>query len=476
MTLMQSPMWQISPCMCRSVIIDGVTARSHGPNNDGCDPESCHGVWIKNCTFDTGDDCISLKSGRDRDGREAAMPCEYVLIENNDFADGHGGVAIGSEMSGGIRYVLAMGNHFRSPNLTYALRLKTNARRGGYVEKVMLCDSVISAVHGAAFHGTMLYEDGRNGEFLPAFRDIQIENIKAFGGDYGIFLEAFPEVPVTGLVLKNIAITGVTREMRSMNWKDARVENVTINGKSFPRPGYVRIKSVPHPSCEVEAASEGCGGEVAVSYIWEISSDGETFEKAGEGERFSVPAGASFIRLRARDEHGNEEMSCPYRVLPKTEEGEAARLLCRGMYPETLKEDEKVTRGQLSRMLLPLADRSLKASGPSDTREEACAVAAANRFFPLNKSGRFEPERTVTRQEMATVAMQACGVNYRNASSTYPVCRDSGEVDDNYATNVARALYFGFMELCGGYFYPGREVLAGEAMAILNRVADFAGR
>ncbi len=235
-TLKSSPMWQLNPVLCRSVIVDGVTLSSHGSNNDGCDPESCCGVWIKNCRFDTGDDCISLKSGRDRDGQRTNTPCENVLIENNEFLDGHGGIALGSEMSGGIRRVLADGNRFSSPNLTYALRLKTNARRGGFVEEIMLSNSVMDTVHGAAVHGTMLYEDGRNGDSLPVFRDITIENIEANGGDYGIFLEAFPEVPITGLTLRNIHIDSARKTMRFMNWQNPVIENVFINGKRFPRP------------------------------------------------------------------------------------------------------------------------------------------------------------------------------------------------------------------------------------------------
>ena len=82
----------------------------------------------------------------------------------------------------------------------------------------------------------------------------------------------------------------------------------------------------------------------------------------------------------------------------------------------------------------------------------------------------------MTRQEMGTVAMQACGVNYRNASSTMPVCADSNQVSNNYGTNVARALYFGFMELDeADRFWPERPVTMGEAVRILNRAADFAG-
>ena len=92
------------------------------------------------------------------------------------------------------------------------------------------------------------------------------------------------------------------------------------------------------------------------------------------------------------------------------------------------------------------------------------------------KEGCFEPQRTVTRQEMATVAMQACGVNYRNASSTMPVCADVKQVANNYGTNAARALYFGFMKLdADDCFGPEQLVTRREAVEILDRVADFAG-
>lgn len=261
-TFRNSPMWQLNPVQCRSVTVDGVTLSSHGPNNDGCDPESCQGVWIRNGRFDTGDDCISLKSGRDRDGREADLPCTDILIENNDFADGHGGIALGSEMSGGILRVLADNNRFSSPNLTYALRLKTNARRGGRVEQIVLRNSVMEHVHGAAVHGTMLYEDGRSGDFLPLFRDITVENIRASGGDYGIFLESFPEVPIRGLVLRNVIIDGVRRPLHGRNWQDAVVEQVVINGKSYPRPDGVRILGGAQPRRRSRGQGvQLCGGQ-----------------------------------------------------------------------------------------------------------------------------------------------------------------------------------------------------------------------
>ena len=126
-------------------------------------------------------------------------------------------------------------------------------------------------------------------------------------------------------------------------------------------------------------------------------------------------------------------------------------------------------------MLFPLTNQSLTAPVLPDTDDPAARYAAANAFLAL-KEGRFIPQGTITRQEMATVAMQACGVNYRNASSTMPVCADAARVADNYGTNAARALYFGFMELDeNGCFGPDKLVSRAEAVEILNRVADFAG-
>ena len=473
-TIKNSPMWQLNPVFCQSVTVDGVTLSSHGNNNDGCDPESCNGVWIKNCRFDTGDDCISLKSGRDRDGQSANTPCENILIENNDFSDGHGGVALGSEMSGGIRRVLVDSNRFSSPNLTYALRLKTNARRGGFVEQVILSNCEMEHVHGAAVHGTMLYEDGRNGSSLPVFRDIIIENIKAYGGDYGIFLEAFPEVPITGLVLRNICIDGAHRELRQMNWQDPVIENVVVNGKCFPRPGPVRILGVPSPGALLTAEGDAFPGE-SLSFTWETSENGTDWTFCQTGKKLVLPEGTAFVRVKAMDASGNSETSRVYSVLPEATVNPASRLKCRGMLPnERLLPNEPITRGDLAEMLVPLAETSLSGPVPTDTQEPAARLAAANRFFPLDAAGKLYPEKYVTREEMASVAMQACGVNYRNASSTMPVCDDVSEIADNYGTNVARALYFDFMTLENGCFYPQRPVTVEEAIGIIDRVADFA--
>lgn len=142
---------------------------------------------------------------------------------------------------------------------------------------------------------------------------------------------------------------------------------------------------------------------------------------------------------------------------------------------EDVEDSALVTRQILAQMMMPMADPLCKYQG-----EEGCSIAVriavGNGLLALAEGKRLCPGGHVTRQEMATVAMQACGVNYRNASSTMPVCADAEKVNNNYGTNVARALYFGFMELDeGNYFVPDRLVTMKEAVDIFNKVADFAG-
>lgn len=476
-TIQNSPMWQLNPVMCKSVVMEGLTLSSHGPNNDGCDPESCSGVIIRRCRFDTGDDCISLKSGRDRDGREANTPCEWVLIEENEFADGHGGIALGSEMSGGIRNVMAVKNQFTSPSLTYPLRLKTNARRGGCVENIILADSRMDQVGGAAVHGTMMYEDGPMGEYLPAFRNILIENVRAHGGEYGIFLEAFSNTPISGLVLRNIQIDGVRNPMHSMNWQDPVIENVTINGRRFPCPGRVRIDGIPVGGETVSASAEYLGGRGPLQFHWQMTERGAEdgdWKEFSVGNRADIPKTAAFLRILATDEAGEAEMSRSYRVLLSEERYKRDswdRLLSKGSLDRsrTYSPEQPITYEMLARMLVPFAGESgFRERGT----EECIAIAVEKKLLSMEEDCRGE----ISRQKMATVAMQSCGIDYKNASSTMPVCKDADRVGTHYGTNVMRALYFGFMELDEeGYFHPETPVTVGEAVEILNRTALFAG-
>jgi polygalacturonase len=178
-TLVDSPNWVVTPLYCTNVTVRGITVRSHGKNNDGCDPDSCTDVLIENCSFDTGDDCIAVKAGRDHDGRRINIPCENVVIRNCKFKDGHGGVTIGSETAGGIRNVFAEDCEFDSPNLDQALRFKTNPARGGFIENIFLRNCTITTAK-FGIHMTMRYASSglKDGDAIPVVRNIDIRNCR----------------------------------------------------------------------------------------------------------------------------------------------------------------------------------------------------------------------------------------------------------------------------------------------------------
>ena len=173
-TLLRSPMWEVHPVLSTNVTVRQLKITSHGPNNDGCDPDSSSDVLIDSCLFDVGDDCIAIKSGRNSDGRRVGRPSENIIVRNSTMKDGHAGVAIGSEISGGGRNIFIENNRMDSPHLDRALRLKSNARRGGTIENVYLRNVQIGKVSEAVLTIDFLYEEGPNGDFPPTERNIEL--------------------------------------------------------------------------------------------------------------------------------------------------------------------------------------------------------------------------------------------------------------------------------------------------------------
>ena len=154
-----------------------MTVKATGPNTDGCDPDACHNVWIKDCSFSDGDDCIAIKSGRDQDGHRVGLPSENLVIQNCKFQAGHGGVTCGSETAGGIHNVYAENCEFNSPDLEMALRFKTNPARGGSIDHVYIRNCAIkTAKYG--IHMTLRYSSAGalEGEYTPEIKDIDIRN------------------------------------------------------------------------------------------------------------------------------------------------------------------------------------------------------------------------------------------------------------------------------------------------------------
>lgn len=229
-TVVRSPFWLLHPTLCTNVTVRGVTCRSHGPNNDGCDPESCTDVLIEGCFFDTGDDCIALKSGRNADGRRLAAPIENVVVRDCTIRDGHGGVVIGSEMSGGARNVFAERCQMDSPNLDRVLRIKTNSVRGGFVEGVYMRDVTAGQVADAVVRINFLYEEGDAGEFEPTVRDVDVRRVTSQQSEYALYLIGYPDSPVRDVHLTDCRFSGVEKESVVEHVEGLVLDDVLING------------------------------------------------------------------------------------------------------------------------------------------------------------------------------------------------------------------------------------------------------
>ena len=235
-TFTNAPFWVIHPIKSTNVTVDGVTVKSHGPNNDGCDPEYAKNVHIKNCVFDTGDDCIAIKSGRNNDGRVVNIPSENIVIENCNMKDGHGGVVMGSEISAGVRNIYVRNCKMDSPELERAIRIKTNTLRGGFVENVFVKDVQVGQVKEAVlkintYYGTYANQEGN---FMPSIKNIHLENITVEnGGEFGILIKGRPENPVKNVTLTNVTIKGAKTDLSVENSEPIVFKNVTINGKNY---------------------------------------------------------------------------------------------------------------------------------------------------------------------------------------------------------------------------------------------------
>lgn len=206
----RSPMWEVHPVLCTNVIVRGLDIATHGPNNDGCDPESCRDVLIEDTLFDTGDDCIAIKSGRNNDGRRVGAPSENLIIRRCTMKDGHGGVTIGSEISGGCRNVFVEDCVMDSANLDRAIRFKSNAVRGGVVENIFVRNLKVGTVADAALQIDFVYEEGAKGPHKPVVRNLVIENMTVATAKRVLDLKGFPGAEISGVRIHNSTFRGIT--------------------------------------------------------------------------------------------------------------------------------------------------------------------------------------------------------------------------------------------------------------------------
>jgi polygalacturonase len=232
-TFKNSPMWFLNPVLCTNVTINNVTVEGLGPNNDGCDPECSKDILIKNCYFNNGDDCIAIKSGRNADGRRVNIPSENIIIKNCTMKEGHGGVVIGSEISGGVRNVFVSDCVMDSPNLDKAIRLKTNSIRGGVIENLFVKDLTIGQVKEAAIHVDCFYEEGDAGNFTPEIKNLFFKNLKCNKSAYALWIKAYDRSPVKNINLENCSFNEVEKPNILLGISSIKLENVKINNLPF---------------------------------------------------------------------------------------------------------------------------------------------------------------------------------------------------------------------------------------------------
>ncbi|MFA6745049.1 MAG: glycoside hydrolase family 28 protein [Bacteroides graminisolvens] len=234
-TLLNSPFWVIHPLFCESLIVRGVNIFNRGPNGDGCDPESCKNVLIENCVFDTGDDCIAIKSGRNNDGRKWNIPSENIIVRGCKMKNGHGGVVIGSEISGGYRNLFVENCEMDSPELDRVIRIKTSTCRGGVIENVFVRNVTVGQCREAVLRINLQYENRENCQrgFTPTVRNVHLKNVTCQKSQLGVLIIGLEDPSlVNNISVEDSHFNNVAKDGNDIkSAKDVTFKNLYINGR-----------------------------------------------------------------------------------------------------------------------------------------------------------------------------------------------------------------------------------------------------
>ena len=278
-TLKDSPSWTINTILCNNITIDNVSIKNpyDSPNTDGIDPESCTNIHISNCHIDVGDDCIALKAGTE--GTEERIPCKNITINNCTMVHGHGGVVLGSEMSGGIINVTISNCIFE--NTDRGIRLKSRRYRGGVVEDIRVNNVIMENVL-CPFIANLYYMWGPRGmdadvadknpapvtKDTPAFRRLHFSNITcknvnaAVGYFYGLaemfvedctFENVYAELSKDGKPGIPAMLVGAEEVKEKgfylCNTRDIKFNNVTVVGADGPAFEVENSENISFTSC-----------------------------------------------------------------------------------------------------------------------------------------------------------------------------------------------------------------------------------
>ena len=231
--IINSPFWTVNPEFCDNVVVTGVTIHNvPSPNTDGINPESCRNVHVSDCHISVGDDCITLKSGRDAQARRLGVPCENITITNCTMLSGHGGVVIGSEMSGSVRKVTISNCVFDGTDR--GIRIKSTRGRGGVVEDIRVSNIIMSNIKREAVVLNLKYSEmpvEPMSERTPLFRDISISGLTAVGVKTPVKIVGLEEAPATDIILRDINVKNAREKCIFENCERIRLTDVIVNGK-----------------------------------------------------------------------------------------------------------------------------------------------------------------------------------------------------------------------------------------------------
>jgi len=235
-TIGSGPNWTIHPIYCENIIIRRVNVLTDGPNNDGIDPDSCRNMLIEHCVFDTGDDCVVLKSGYNEDGRRVGRPTENVVMRHSSSKRGHGGLVIGSEMSGSVRNVYMHDCDFEGTDRL--LRIKSRPGRGGVVENVWVERVTGRNLQNEVVILNMDYTSDKNAIVDPAapiFRNIHVSKVAASGAPVAVRITGMENSLIENVTFTDCAIVS-TKGVLATNAKNIRFDRVALaieKGKPF---------------------------------------------------------------------------------------------------------------------------------------------------------------------------------------------------------------------------------------------------
>jgi polygalacturonase len=299
-----SPAWCIHPLVVENLIVRNLTVRNpwYSQNGDGIDIESCKNVIVENSNFDVGDDAICIKSGKDEDGRERGIPCENLVIRNNVVYHGHGGVTVGSEMSGGVRNMHVSNCTFMGTDV--GLRFKSNRGRGGVVENIFISgirmtDIPTNAISFNLYYGgrsvsEMMEEGGAEisaqvepvTEDTPQFKNISIKNITIKGANQAVFLQGLPEMNLENVEISNLlaqAKNGFS-VVDANGVKISKVNIVTENSSVFDivNSRNVEMKEIEFNSTAPGAVKISGGASEKISLKSSAKTDFKKSSKIGD--------------------------------------------------------------------------------------------------------------------------------------------------------------------------------------------------